>query len=394
MRKIFSLFAAVLFAGSMMAIDFTLSSAAPVTKEGVTVTFSQGAGSNAPAWYDNGLRLYANNEVTVSSESNITGITFNWQKQGQKAFNTATASTGEYTHPSAAGEGVWTGSAASVTFTLGATGQLLLNTFSVTVGGEPQPTVNYYVVGNMTGWEINEAYKLAANPKVAGEFKGNFTFADFDEFKVVGFDGETKTWYPDGTDNNFQISEQGGDYTVYFRPAGGVEGWYYGFFSVVEKTEPILPQYDVAEAIAAGLAENEEILWQDKKRYLGLPISFTIYSFSNNKFYLKKGIFNISSEEILLYRVLDLTFKQTLWQKIFGVGSVILTTADKSTPVLEIKNIKTPDRVRKALSTLVEMRRDEKRVTGKEMFGAAGMFHDHGDLEGVDLDGDGIADVH
>ena len=28
------------------------------------------------------------------------------------------------------------------------------------------------------------------------------------------------------------------------------------------------------------------------------------------------------------------------------------------------------------------------------MFGAAGMFHDHGDLEGVDLDGDGIADVH
>ena len=101
------------------------------------------------------------------------------------------------------------------------------------------------------------------------------------------------------------------------------------------------------------LTENEEILWQDKKRYLGLPISFTIYSFSNNKFYLKKGIFNISSEEILLYRVLDLTFKQTLWQKIFGVG-----------------------------------------VTGKEMFGAAGMFHDHGDLEGVDLDGDGIADVH
>jgi hypothetical protein len=28
------------------------------------------------------------------------------------------------------------------------------------------------------------------------------------------------------------------------------------------------------------------------------------------------------------------------------------------------------------------------------MFGAAGMFHDHGDLEGVDLDGDGIIDVH
>ena len=142
------------------------------------------------------------------------------------------------------------------------------------------------------------------------------------------------------------------------------------------------------------LTEKEEVLWQDRRRYLGLPLSFTIYSFSMNKFYYKKGIFNITSEEILLYRILDITFKQSIWQKIFSVGSVILTTADKTTPLLVIQNIKTPDRVRKALSTLVEQRRDEKRVTGKEMFGAAGMFHDHGDLEGVDLDGDGIIDIH
>ena len=133
MKKFFSLFAAVLFAGSMFAVDFTLSSADAVTVEGVTVTFAKGLGSNAPAWYPAGLRLYANNTVTVSSESKITAITFNWEKQGSKAFNTATASEGSYTHPEAAGEGKWTGSANSVTFTIGASGQLQLNTLSVTI---------------------------------------------------------------------------------------------------------------------------------------------------------------------------------------------------------------------------------------------------------------------
>ena len=137
------------------------------------------------------------------------------------------------------------------------------------------------------------------------------------------------------------------------------------------------------------LTENEEILWQDRKRYLGLPLSFTIYSFSKNKFYMKTGIFNTKSEEILLYRILDITYRQSFGQKIFGVGSVILNTADKTTPILEIKSIKTPDRVRKALSTLVEQRRDEKRVTGKEMFGAASSFDNAGDC---DFDFDGIPD--
>ena len=153
---------------------------------------------------------------------------------------------------------------------------------------------------------------------------------------------------------------------------------------IVKAEGPVMAKIDRL----TNLTENEEILWQDRKRYLGLPLSFTIYSFSKNKFYMKTGIFNTKSEEILLYRILDITYKQSFGQKIFGVGSVILNTADKTTPILEIRSIRTPDRVRKALSTLVEQRRDEKRVTGKEMFGAASS-HDLGD---ADLDLDGVPD--
>ena len=120
--------------GTVKATDFTLSSASSVTQDGITVSFAKGNGSTAPTWYAAGLRLYASNTITISSSSTITGVTFNWEKQGSKAFASVTASTGTYSHPSNTGTGTWSGSANSITFTLGSSGQLQLNTFSVTVG--------------------------------------------------------------------------------------------------------------------------------------------------------------------------------------------------------------------------------------------------------------------
>ena len=190
MKKFFSLIAAVLFAGSMMAIDFTLSSAEAVEKDGVTVTFDKGAGSSTPAWYDNGLRLYAKNTVTITSTSPITAISFNWQKQGTKAFNTATASVGDYSHPTEPGEGKWTGSATTVTFTLGDAGQLLLNTFSVTLGEgggvtpdpDPQPTDDW---SEIVFTEAEAAGAFNDSVFAAGEFTLKCTDTENSKLKTT-----------------------------------------------------------------------------------------------------------------------------------------------------------------------------------------------------------------
>ncbi|MEI8198434.1 MAG: PH domain-containing protein [Eubacteriales bacterium] len=129
------------------------------------------------------------------------------------------------------------------------------------------------------------------------------------------------------------------------------------------------------------LLVEEEILWKDRKRYLGLPISFTIYSLDNNRFYVKRGFFNSVMDELLLYRVLDVKLTRSLGQKIFGVGTIMLMTADQSNPSLYIKNVRHSDRVRKLLSNIVERERNEKRIMGKEMYGASGM----GIMDEVDL---------
>lgn len=146
-------------------VDFTLSSADPVSKDGVDVSFNKDSGSSAPAWYDAGLRLYASNTVVISSSSSIVGVSFNWEKQGSKAFASVTASNGTYSHPSNNGTGTWTGNASSITFTLGSSGQLQLNTFSVTVSSGSTDTLESITV---TGSMSKTSYTTAESWSAAG----------------------------------------------------------------------------------------------------------------------------------------------------------------------------------------------------------------------------------
>lgn len=47
-------------------------------------------------------------------------------------------------------------------------------------------------------------------------------------------------------------------------------------------------------------------------------------------------------EEVLLYRVSDIGVHVSLGQRIFGVGTIIIHSSDKSAPHLELKNVKNP----------------------------------------------------
>ena len=107
---------------------------------------------------------------------------------------------------------------------------------------------------------------------------------------------------------------------------------------------------------------NVKKLWSDKKRILGMPISFTTYSLSDDRLFVDKGLVRLQSDEILLYRVRDLSVSQTLGQGIFGVGSIIVQSSDKTSPVLEIRNIKTPFDVKELLHQHVEKMKLERRM--------------------------------
>lgn len=133
-------------------------------------------------------------------------------------------------------------------------------------------------------------------------------------------------------------------------------------------------------------------IWKDRKRILGMPITFTKYEVTNDRLITHKGLFSTETNELLLYRILDIKLKRKLSQKIFGVGTITLYCADKSHSTFELKNIKKPDAVRRFLSKLVEQERAAKGITGREIFGAAaGMMNPmEGGVNFLDMDGDGI----
>lgn len=107
---------------------------------------------------------------------------------------------------------------------------------------------------------------------------------------------------------------------------------------------------------------NIKKVWSDKKRILGMPISFTTYSLSEDRLFVDKGLIKLQSDEILLYRVRDLSVSQTLGQRLFGVGSIIVQSSDKTSPVLEIRNIKSPFDVKELLHQHIEKMKLERRM--------------------------------
>lgn len=119
-------------------------------------------------------------------------------------------------------------------------------------------------------------------------------------------------------------------------------------------------------------------LWSDRKRYLGLPLSFTRYALSEDRLFLSIGFMNLRDDELLLYRVRDINTRRTLWQRMFGVGTVTIMSSDTTQPTLALKNIKDPMYVKELIHKQVEAQKIQRRVRVNEV---SAMDDDYDDLD-------------
>ena len=121
--------------------------------------------------------------------------------------------------------------------------------------------------------------------------------------------------------------------------------------------------------------EPIEHLWKDRKRRLGLPLSFTRYFLSEDRLFCETGLLNLKADEVLLYRVQDLELTMTLGQRIFGVGTVCVHSSDQSIPHLDLKNVKHPREVKELIHQKVEKAKNDRRLRSMEVMSNAGASH-------------------
>lgn len=129
-----------------------------------------------------------------------------------------------------------------------------------------------------------------------------------------------------------------------------------------------------------------DYIWKDRKRFMGMPLSFTRYGLSEDRLFLSVGFFSVKDDEVLLYRIRDISTSRNLWQRMFGVGTVTVVSSDKTMPTLTLKNIKRPVAVKELLHSQVEEMKIRRRVRVGEIMGAED--HDCCHDDDSDLDDD------
>ena len=108
---------------------------------------------------------------------------------------------------------------------------------------------------------------------------------------------------------------------------------------------------------------NAELVWKDRRRRWGLPLSFTRYRLVRDKdntwckMFSEVGLLFTNFDEINLYRIKDIALDQTLGDKLFNTGTITLYSNDSVAPVFRLLHIAEPYKVRTMLSSMIEEQR-------------------------------------
>lgn len=111
---------------------------------------------------------------------------------------------------------------------------------------------------------------------------------------------------------------------------------------------------------------EEKTLWEGKPFYFGFP-SFTRYKLTNQRLIIEQGILTVHSREMELFRVRDISVKRNVFERMFNIGDIALTSTDATNPLITLKNIKDSQTVKDIIREAVRDQRNTQKLEFPDM---------------------------
>lgn len=112
---------------------------------------------------------------------------------------------------------------------------------------------------------------------------------------------------------------------------------------------------------------------KEKKRwgFFGLPFTFTDYVIKRDVLTIVSGCFTKVENDCYMYKIQDVTLTRGFFQRMFGLGDVILYTGDTTHPKLVLKNIRNSSVVKEFILRYSEEARLRRRTINTLNIGAS-----------------------
>ncbi len=118
--------------------------------------------------------------------------------------------------------------------------------------------------------------------------------------------------------------------------------------------------------------------FRERKRWVffGLPFTFTIYTVKEEVLTVDTGFLSREENDCYMYKVQDVTLKTSLWERIFGLGTIICYTGDTTNPQLVMAHIKNARAIKDFILEQSEIARRKRRTMNTLDIGADGSDFD------------------
>ena len=127
---------------------------------------------------------------------------------------------------------------------------------------------------------------------------------------------------------------------------------------------------------------EDEVIFCERKRWVffGLPFTFTKYTVTPSLITTKQGLFNTTEDDSYMYKVQDVKLSTSLFERIFGLGTITCYTGDITNPELKLIHIKHTKEIKTYLLKQSEVARIRRRTLSTMDISAHGTQTDIEDL--------------